>query len=319
MDMNLCNQTNIELNKEPSGAELVSRYSASLPVDERCLLCLQNSYERLMVKFSFSEEQRAQFRDQYNRITQDGSIKIGHKKQRELSGEFRKVAGVDDLYASEKELSNRIALELYKSWKPRLSSFSNPKMISLRLAIAGNIMDYGVHHEFDIEKTLNSVITSSLAIDHSSELLKAVHEAKAILIIGDNAGEIVFDKLMIETLKPQKVYYAVRGGVVLNDATMRDAVEVGMDSIAEVISNGYNAPATILSACSQEFLDVFNGVELIIAKGQGNFESLFGLGDPRIFHLLMAKCHVVAEYLDVPKGSYIIVKQGLKNFQVSSE
>lgn len=307
--MNLNEQMDIESKNENNKKQGHLDYIPSLPTDERCLSCLRNSYDRLMSKFEFSEEQRQRFQIQYNRITEDGTIKIGHKKQRELSSEFRLVAGVDDLYAAEKELSNRVALALYDIWKPRLESFASPVLISLRLAIAGNIMDYGIHHEFDLENTVNSVITSQLAIDDSAELLEEVKDSEKLLIIGDNAGEIVFDKLMIETLKHNNVYYAVRGGVVLNDVTIKDAVEVGIDRVATIVSNGYNAPATVLSACSQEFLDHFYSADLIIAKGQGNFESLYSLGDPRIYHLLMAKCHVVAEHLDVSKGSYIVVRQ----------
>lgn len=309
--MSFNEKTNIQLEQDKATDNSKPIFVSPLPTDERCFSCLRNSYERLMTKFEFTEEQRERFQKQYNRITQDGTIKIGHKKQRELSAEFRHVAGVDDLYAAEKELSNRVALGLYDIWKPRLVSFPNPELISLRLAIAGNIMDYGVHHDFDLEETVNSVITARLAIDDSAKLLDAVKRSEKLLVIGDNAGEIVFDKLMIETINHKSVYYAVRGGVVLNDVTVRDAREVGIDRIATVVSNGYNAPATVLSACSQEFLDHFYSADLIIAKGQGNFESLYGLGDPRIYHLLMAKCHVVAEHLDVPKGSYIIVKQGL--------
>ncbi len=307
--MNLNEQMDIEWKNENNKKQGHLDYIPSLPTDERCLSCLKNSYDRLMSKFEFLEDQRQRFQIQYNRITEDGTIKIGHKKQRELSSEFRLVAGVDDLYAAEKELSNRVALALYDIWKPRLESFASPELISLRLAIAGNIMDYGIHHEFDLENTVNSVITSQLAIDDSAELLEEVKDSEKLLIIGDNAGEIVFDKLMIETLKHNNVYYAVRGGVVLNDVTIKDAVEVGIDRVATIVSNGYNAPATVLSACSQEFLDHFYSADLIIAKGQGNFESLYSLGDPRIYHLLMAKCHVVAEHLDVSKGSYIVVRQ----------
>lgn len=299
-----------EIEKTKGTENSKSIYVSPLPTDERCLSCLRNSYERLMSKFEFSEEQRQRFQIQYNRITDDGTIKIGHKKQRELSAEFRLVAGVDDLYAEEKAMSNRVAQGLYNIWKPRLESFASPELISLRLAIAGNIMDYGIHHEFDLEKTVNSVITAQLAIDDSAKLLEAVKCSEKLLVIGDNAGEIVFDKLMIETLKHKSVYYAVRGGVVLNDVTEKDAYEVGINRVATVVSNGYNAPATVLSACSQEFLDHFYSADLIIAKGQGNFESLYSLGDSRIYHLLMAKCHVVAEHLDVPKGSYIIIRQG---------
>jgi len=105
------------------------------------------------------------------------------------------------------------------------------------------------------------------------------------------------------------VVFAVRGYPVLNDATLADAQEIEMDKIADIISNGFDAPSTILSQCSSEFLDVYNSADLIISKGQGNLEGLIGERDPRLFFLLMVKCNVIGERLNVKKGSIVVFNQ----------
>ena len=190
---------------------------------------------------------------------------------------------------------------------------SDPFNIALRLSIAGNVMDYGANSSFDIHQTIDHVIEAELAIDHTKELREKIKEAKKILYLGDNAGEIVFDKLFIEIMMHHDVTYVVKGGPVLNDATIEDAIAVGMDLSADIISNGFDAPSTILSNSSQEFVNKFNEADLIISKGQGNFEGLAGYHDPRVFYLLMAKCDVISEILKVKKGSFVVFNQKVQD------
>jgi len=105
------------------------------------------------------------------------------------------------------------------------------------------------------------------------------------------------------------VTFAVRNGFALNDATVQDAEEIGINSVARVISNGFDAPSTILAKCNAEFLAIYHSVDLIISKGQGNLEGLIHEKDPRIFFLLMVKCEVMAELLNVKKGSFVVFNQ----------
>ena len=126
------------------------------------------------------------------------------------------------------------------------------------------------------------------------------------MYLGDNAGEIVFDKLLIETIGNKNVTYVVRSAPILNDVTINDAKEVGIDNVAEVISSGYDAPSTVLSKSGTTFLNKYLSADLIISKGQGNLEGLLYENDPRIFFILMAKCDVIAETLKVNKGSFLV-------------
>jgi len=229
--------------------------------------------------------------------------------QRELSIKFRSVSGIDDPFAEEKAKSHRLASKLYLEWKPKVKASDHPFELALRLSIAGNIMDYGAGNSFDIHKTIDKVISATFAIDHSSLLKKRISRAKSILYLADNAGEIVFDKLFLETIGHPDVTFAVRGGKALNDVTVQDAEEAGIDTVATVISNGFDAPSTLLAQCSEEFLAVYKSVDLIISKGQGNLEGLIHEKDSRIFFLLMVKCDVMAELLKVEKGSLVVSNQ----------
>lgn len=274
--------------------------------DQRCVECQYKSFERLMNKFQMDESLRNEFVDFYNKEIRGLAVKTTPEIHRVLNREFCRLISNNDPYSEEKQVSNRLMLQLYKHFRTEVLEAMNPFKTALKLSIAGNIMDYGVAQDFDIHKTIDTVLGADFAIDHSVELEKRIKSAKKILYLGDNAGEIVFDKLFIELIMHPGLTFAVRGSAVLNDALEIDAREVGMDMVADVINNGYDAPSTVLSECSPEFLEVYNEADLIISKGQGNFEGLMGENDPRIFFLLMVKCDVVAEKMSVPQGSFVV-------------
>ena len=161
-------------------------------------------------------------------------------------------------------------------------------------------------------------MNASFAIDHSAQLNQALRNAASVLYLGDNAGEIVFDRLLLETMAHPSVTFAVRGGPALNDVSLKEAEETGMHRVAKVIDSGFDAPSTILKKSSREFLVAFRSADLIISKGQGNLEGLIDESDPRIYFLLMVKCEVMAEKLKVKKGSCIVYNQGNKGFERSN-
>jgi len=277
-----------------------------MPFDKRCVECAKKSYYRLLDKFPLSENKKTEFEEYFIRMMdEDGSLSILDIGQN-LRLKLQMISGIADPYFSEKKESNRIALELYKYWQPEVGRSGDPFKTALRLAVAGNIMDYGANQSFNIGETIERVLRADFAIDHSDELKKRIRAAKSILYLGDNAGEIVFDKLFIETIQHPAVTFAVRGGPAINDVTLDDARETGIDEVAAVISNGYNAPSTILEKSGDEFKAAYNSADLIISKGQGNFEGLLPLNDSRIFFLLMAKCDVFAEYFGVAKESFLV-------------
>jgi len=275
--------------------------------DYRCFFCFARNFERLLEKEDLTREEKNIFTHQmvvlYNQMYNNFSAPA---LSRELHIILNQMTLKKDPYSEIKKKSNDQILQLYPELKQRIHNSDNPFNTALRLAIAGNIMDYAIFEDFCVESTITSVLNNGFAIDHSIELKTALSKAESVLYIGDNAGEIVFDKLFIELIMHPSLIYAVRGAAVSNDATMEDAEYVGMDIVADLISNGYDAPSTILSKCSDEFTRIFNKADVIISKGQGNLEGLLPLNDKRIFFLSMAKCDVIADFLKVPKNSCVV-------------
>lgn len=275
-------------------------------VDPRCIDCLLKTYRRLFNKFNTPVKHQHEFLTYFTELIRVRDFATTPELQRELSLRFNSITGIADPFAEEKTESNRLALELYAVWKPKVTASAHPFELAIRLSIAGNIMDYGANNSFDIHQTIELVSSADFAIDHTNLLELAIKRAKRILYLGDNAGEIAFDKLFLETIGHPDVTFAVRGGIALNDATMQDAEAIGMDSVARVISNGFDAPSTVLAECSPEFLTTYHLADLIISKGQGNLEGLIDKNDPRIFFLLMVKCDLMAEKLNVVRGSFVV-------------
>ncbi len=219
----------------------------------------------------------------------------------------RQEVGNSDPYRAAKETSTRQALALYPRLKALLAKADDPHEIAVRLSIAGNIIDLGPAQEYDLWGVVERVLTQPFAIDDGAAFRAALSRAGRALYLADNAGETVFDRLLIETLDIP-VIYAVKGGPILNDATWEDALAAGLDQVAEIVSTGSDAPGTVLERCSNEFRRLYSEVELVIAKGQANYETLSEKG-PKLFFLLQTKCPVIARDVGVPLGS-IVLKQG---------
>ena len=182
----------------------------------------------------------------------------------------------------------------------------------MRIAIAGNIIDYGVGDSFDLEQTLERVLEHPFAVDGLAELHRALAMVDSVLYLADNAGETVFDSVLIGLIN-RPVTYVVKAGPIVNDATRKDALAAGLGRLVEIVDNGSDAPGTVLTQCSTEFLRRFEQAPSIIAKGQGNYETLSESPAP-VFFLLQAKCDIVARDLGVGTGS-IVVKAPSGSFQ----
>lgn len=222
---------------------------------------------------------------------------------------IREVTGSADPYERVKKQGNELALKMYPELAARIESSEDPLATAVRLAIAGNIIDYGtnshVSHE-KVEQAIAESLSMPLGAAALEEFRKAIESAGDILYLGDNAGEIVLDRLLIEQMPREKVTFVVKGGPILNDALMEDAEKVGLARIVDVIDNGSDAPGTILEDCSEEFCRRFEQADMVIAKGQGNYETLSDVGRG-IFFLLQPKCEVLAEHLGLPIGSLVMI------------
>ncbi len=234
---------------------------------------------------------------------------------------IREISDKGDPYSHVKDRSNTYALTLFPVLKEEVQSSPDPFITALRFALAGNVIDFGAAstvNDDTIQKTLQSAREAVLPQHEVEQLKRAVQEADSILYIGDNAGEIVFDKLFIEQLPAGRVTFVVRGDPVINDVTMADAYRTDIVSIAKVIESGSAAPGILLKECSITFQRVFEEADLIIAKGQGNYESLSD-ADANITFLLMAKCPVIALDIGCEVGSFIIKNRFGRNAHTKAE
>jgi len=188
--------------------------------------------------------------------------------------------------------------------KELINNSPDPLLTAIRIAVAGNVIDMGVHKEFDIMKDIQKILIQDFAIFDYEAFKQQLIDSETVLYIGDNAGESVFDRLLIETIK-KPVIFAVREIPIINDVIMEDAVASGLSEVAKIISSGSRAPGTILHQCTDVFLELFSNVDMIISKGQGNFESLSSV-KRKIFFLLKAKCEVIADHLNVKEDSIIL-------------
>lgn len=247
---------------------------------------------------------------QPNTLSESGSL-IG-KMTYQLIAE---TLGVKDPYKLLKEQYNQLAMDHYEELEHIINASKDPIFFAIAASALGNTMDLGGSHDIDLVSDIKNFSPNKLTINDVSEFKKSLKNAKQILIIGDNAGEIVFDKLLIVTLKKfypkMKVIYTVRDGPIINDATMEDAKSVGLTDVAAVIE----APATpgiVMALASDEFKQIFysNG-GILLTKGQGNFESLYKVEVPNkeVYYLLKAKCTLMEKIFSVKLGDLIFKKK----------
>ena len=223
---------------------------------------------------------------------------------------IREITDSSDPYHEVKRESNNHALSLYPQLRAMVETSTDPLLTAVKLAAIGNVIDFGANPGFDLDRALEEGLTEDLS-DSDFPLFKdRLRRVDEVLYIGDNSGEIVFDKILVEQLvrHEKEVTFVVRGGPILNDATMEDARTVGMDGVAKVISSGVLSPGTILRNAQPEFLDRFHRAELILAKGQGNYEGLSEEAGP-LFFLLKVKCPVIARHLGAGMGDLVFRAQ----------
>lgn len=224
----------------------------------------------------------------------------------------REETGTQDPYGKVKKQYNDIALGIEAEMRERIIGSDDPLMTAVKLAIAGNIIDFGAKSDFDLKETINQVLNDEMAINDLDEFVKALESAKTLMYNADNTGEIVLDKLLLETIldnhEMERIVFVVKGAPIINDATMEDMSYVGLDKIPniEFMEVGIGVPGTGMERSSPEFADILNSMDTVISKGQGNYEALSEYQG--VFFLLMAKCPVLSGELDVTMGSVVLKK-----------
>lgn len=217
------------------------------------------------------------------------------------------LTGCADPYLAVKREENTRALQHLPSLREELQAVPEPLAAAIGFAIAGNVIDYGAAGRFDVEEAFRRSRQMNFAIDHRREMLRVIHQLRpgaTVLYLTDNCGEIIYDSLVIELLARRglQVTVAVKSGPIINDALLEDAETAGLSAFAGIITNGTACPGTPLQHCSEEFCRRFAQADLVISKGQGNFETLSEV-DRELFFLLTVKCKMVGKHLAELSGS----------------
>ena len=217
----------------------------------------------------------------------------------------KRQSGLADPYRDVKMRDMLAALRLEPTLKRFAESGPDLLLSALKVSATGNVMDSALYSDLDIEACVTAELEKPFAWCDLDAFARDLETASSVLIIGDNAGEVVFDKVLARELaKKHEVTFAVRGEPIINDATADDARFVGIDAHATIVSTGCAAPGTILDACTDDFRTLFDNADLVISKGQGNFETLSDAPRP-LYFLLKAKCAKIAHALTVDVGDYV--------------
>jgi uncharacterized protein with ATP-grasp and redox domains len=273
---------------------------------DACHDCLLEQSARLATRLIQDPEERApllnEIRAMLKKAFVSGEIVGAH---RDVYAKIYQVAGNPDPFLEIKQKSTEEALALYPRLKEKVESAEDPLDLATRYAIAGNVIDFALPHQIDLHSEVETALERPLAINHLSTLKRRISESDAMLYIGDNAGETVLDRLLIETMGLPTVYL-VRSAPVINDALEADAQEAGLDRVATIRSSGSNHAGTVLEDCSPEVQELFASAPIVISKGQGNFETLIHT-TREIFFLLKVKCDLVAGHVNANVGDSILL------------
>lgn len=221
----------------------------------------------------------------------------------------REMTGVQDPYLPAKREANAAALALYPDLRARLDAAPDPLHDALILAVAGNIIDLAIAQDYDLQASI--VDRLERGFDHAEiEPFRAAAAcAERILYLADNAGEIVFDRLLIETLGPNRITLMVKGGPIVNDVLYEDIEQVGLAGVVRVVDTGTNYFGFPWEHISEAARDEFRAADLVISKGHANFETVSELGPEanKTWYLLKVKCAEVARELHVAEGSIVLL------------
>ena len=274
-----------------------------------CIPCSLNSYLRLaktgVIPETRQEEILRRMLALIAEIDFDQSPPVLGRKVHAL---IRESLNDPDPYHRIKEEFNQMMMDLYPELERKVHGSDDPFDTAMRLAIAGNVIDFGAKYQFDVMTSINRVMEHTLAIDDSLKLREDLKKANTLFYVGDNCGEVVLDKLFLESINIPRKYFVVRESPVINDITMDDARITGIDKIATVITTGDKSPGDVWGSASEDFKDHFRNADVVISKGQGNLEGLIDVNHDHIYFMLVVKCDLVAKRIETEREAFVVKK-----------
>ena len=281
-----------------------------MKMNKQCLPCLVNQVVK-MASMTGCLDQDELFHQFFAYMSQVDFTKTNPEIIGEVFAMVKAYIHHDDPYYQLRHDYNQMFLKQLNQLDNQIHSFEE----AVKYAIVGNIIDFSPLHQNvkqDVTKYFQNIDQLSLTIDHIEDLKADIKTSSSLLYLGDNCGEICLDKLLLKRIKDINpditLYFATRGAAVVNDSILEDAYQVGIDEYATIISNGDSSLGTVLSRVSEEFLEIYHKVDIVIAKGQANFESL-SEEKKNIYFLLMVKCGAISQYIGALEKSLVCLSQ----------
>lgn len=289
------------------GGKLVDIYFECLP----CLL--RQALEASRLATDDIELQKEIMKQAALSISDYQSYQYAPEIGRVLHNIVKNTTGVSDPYEDIKEKSIKAAEELYHYLKMFLYKKQDRIYWALKISATGNIIDAAINCGANVDNLscIESEIEKEFTICDVEYFKSKLQTCKKLLIIGDNSGETIFDRVLIEDMLNHNITYAVRSEAIINDVTLKDAIDSKLDTCTTIVSTGCNAPGLIIEECTDDFKRIYYEADIVISKGQGNYETLSGQSR-EIFFLLKAKCSVLADLLGVNVGDYIFKCNSIK-------
>ena len=287
-----------------------------MKISKECYLCIYNQVFNITERLNLDEETSSL-------VLREGARKLALY---DLSFEppiiasdiyeiISEIVKKRDLFEKEKKEAIKEALKLKPVLQKRLAKSKDKLYDACRVAVAGNVIDLGVNQEYDLQKEIKRIFEMRFFKDDYPILKDKILKAKKIAYLADNAGENVFDEILIEAIKEfnpdVKIYYVVRGKPIINDVTVDDLKGLEIFKLAEIIDSGVDTPGFCLSKANEKSKNIFYNSDLVISKGMGNFECLFNECNREVFYLFKVKCDVVARACGAVKNEYMLFR-GLK-------
>ena len=282
-----------------------------MTIQNPCVTCILGQVEKTLAVLSISESLKETIRNEARAMAPDFSF--AHTPPfvaKDVYQMISRISGIDDPLEDVKQASIEAATALLPFVYEKIRASDDPLFAAIKAAVAGNVIDFGAKEQFDLNEEIAKVFDTPFAIDDYEKLSKEIRQAGRLMILADNSGENVFDKVLIETIKtryPDKeVFYAVRGRPIINDITLLEARQVGLDKVATLVDTGVDTPGLDLLRADPDFIELYRSMPLVIAKGMGNYECLEASSEQNIYFLFKVKCEVVSDSVKRPIGSIIL-------------
>ena len=230
---------------------------------------------------------------------------------REVHKIIREITKSKDPYKKVKDQSNEMAKKEYPYLKKLVAESDDPLLMAIKLSIVGNVIDCGTTNRFNVDDMIDNAVKREFDASSYPQFKRTLKQSETILYLADNTGEIFFDKLLLEELakRQKQITYVVKANPIINDALVRDAEFAGIDKIATIIEGDsgqkLSSPGMILLYASKNFLEIFESSDIVLSKGQGNYEGLSDV-DRDVFFMLVVKCPLVAQDIGCEVGKLIL-------------